>query len=234
VYKRAGAFGGPGRFGFNEKSFMDEHHPLATAENAERLFREWSTYWDLRKQYLIEKSPPNLVRTRFLQQLFPTCKFIIILRHPVAIAYATKKWSKTTIPSLIEHSLRCYERFGSDLPFLRSVYVLRYEEFVQTPQLTIQNLLAWIGVESFVVRQDIRNNINEKYFAIWDRDRRSIWKKFRDGFIGVSKKFEKRSNAFGYSIETPTRLLPIEWLGPDLRYSRPAFSTVPLNVKARL
>ena len=111
VYPTARKFGGPGRFGFAEAAFMDENHPLATAENSKKLFQEWSPYWDLEKPYLIEKSPPNLIRTRFLQKLFPNASFIILLRHPLAVSYATQKWSKTSIPSLIEHSLRCYERF---------------------------------------------------------------------------------------------------------------------------
>ncbi|MCH5375185.1 MAG: sulfotransferase, partial [Planctomycetes bacterium] len=80
LYPPARDFGGPGRFGFDPRSFMDEHHPLVSESNALRLFEQWSRYWDLDKQYLIEKSPPNLVRTRFLQALFPNCGFLILLR----------------------------------------------------------------------------------------------------------------------------------------------------------
>src|SRR2546423_4448706 len=43
-------------------------------------------------------------------------------------SYATQKWCNTSISSLIDHTLRCYERFCEDLPFLNRVYVLRSEE----------------------------------------------------------------------------------------------------------
>ena len=61
VYPPAYTFGGAGRFGFHEESYMDEHHPLATERNAEELFLQWSRYWDLDRPYLIEKSPPNII-----------------------------------------------------------------------------------------------------------------------------------------------------------------------------
>ena len=34
---------------------------------------------------LVEKSPPNLVRTRFLQALFPDARQIVVTRHPIAV-----------------------------------------------------------------------------------------------------------------------------------------------------
>jgi hypothetical protein len=59
IYPTARAYGGPGRFGFDPRSFMDENHPLATCGNAAALAAEWGRHWDFGKQLLIEKSPPN-------------------------------------------------------------------------------------------------------------------------------------------------------------------------------
>lgn len=114
VYSPAKTFGGTGRFGFNQASFMDENSELATSENSEKLFHQWEKYWDIQKPVLLEKSPPNLVRTRFLQKLFPNSFFIIVLRHPIAVYYATKRWCKNPLHSLVEHLLRCYEKFELD------------------------------------------------------------------------------------------------------------------------
>ena len=81
VYEPASSFGGPGKFVFDPRSHMDESHPLATRENAKIIFKQWSQYFDLSCKYLVEKSPPNIVRTRFLQKLFPGSKFILICRQ---------------------------------------------------------------------------------------------------------------------------------------------------------
>lgn len=119
------------------------------------MLDEWGGYWDTSKDFLLEKSPPNLVRTRFLQKIFPTSRFIVILRHLLAVSYATQKWSNTNIKALIEHCLLCYERFHQDVPFLNKVYILRYEDFIANPHRHIQTLLDWIKLEPFEIQKQI-------------------------------------------------------------------------------
>jgi len=115
VFPPAKAYGGPGRFGFNPDSYLDERSSIVTEENAKQLFADWSRYWDTSKPVLLEKSPPNVVRTRFLQALFPNSFFVVILRHPVAVAYATQKWRPKDVEFLLRHWLVCHERFEADM-----------------------------------------------------------------------------------------------------------------------
>lgn len=216
VYPAAKVFGGPGRFAFDDRSFMDETHPLATSENAKGLFAEWSRHWDLSKSRLIEKSPPNIVRARFLQALFPECRIVIILRHPIAVAYATRRWRKATIATLLDHTLRCYERFRADRPHLRRLHVLRYEEFVLDPQAHVRALLEWIGLEPFAFKNKVRPDVNGKYFARWRADRHSAWSRWIGLHRGLSAKwdaFEVRCRVFGYSLQSPEQLGPLDWTG---------------------
>ncbi len=42
------------------------------------------------REYLVEKTTQNILKTRFLQSIFPESAFIIVFRHPIALAYATK------------------------------------------------------------------------------------------------------------------------------------------------
>ena len=211
VYKPASVFGGPGKFGFNPRSFMDETHELVSDISRRRLLNEWGKYWDVQRRILIEKSPPNLVRTRFLQALFPNSKFIVVLRQPVAVAYATKKWSHSRIPSLIEHSLLCYERFAKDLPHLKNVYTLRYEEFIASPQKVLDQLTSFIGVESITLSREVKVNINEKYFRKLELD---CEKPIRGWYLRrcLSRR-EPRTNAFGYSLLSPRELRDVRISG---------------------
>ena len=126
VYPRAWKIGVPGRFAFLPESYLNETASLVSAENAKKLWSEWATYWDLDKTVLVEKSPPNLLRSRFLQALFPDAYFIMLLRHPIAVSYATQKWQKLTpFQSLIEHWLVGYERFDADRGMLRNLKILK-------------------------------------------------------------------------------------------------------------
>jgi hypothetical protein len=198
VYPADPELGGPGRFGFNSNSFLDERSPLVSPENAEKLFRQWSLYWDLQKPFLLEKSPQNLVQTRFLQALFPNSTLIIIMRHPIPVSYATKKWSHTRIHSLIEHWLVCYERFESDRPYLNRVLVLRYENLIADPRGTLDRIYEFLGLETAAIASDkIRQGVNDRYFNWWG-DRHNPMKFLYTQYI--INRFESRVNHFGYSL----------------------------------
>jgi hypothetical protein len=215
VYPPARAFGGPGKFGFHPRSNMDETHDLVSEVSRERLFNEWGKYWNLERRILMEKSPPNLVRTRFLQALFPNSKFVIVLRHPIAVAYATKKWSHTSVTSLIDHSLRCYERFVADLPHLKNVYILRYEEFVASPQTALDQLTGFLGVDRMALPRQVDGKINEKYFHRLELDctRPVVGWYLRHAL----SRQERRTNAFGYSLIKVRELRDVSICGSNGR-----------------
>jgi len=134
VYPPATAYGGPGRFGFHPGAHLTEASDLVTADNRLRLFEEWKIHWDLSKPVLLEKSPPNLIRARFLQKLFPNSYFVIVTRHPIAVSYATLKWTYTSLAELIEHWLVCHEKFRQDEEHLERLLVLRYEDLWSSPK----------------------------------------------------------------------------------------------------
>ena len=200
VYPTAFNFGGPGMFGFRQASHMDEYSPLARPENADRLLQQWLPHWDASRSVLIEKSPPNLVRTRFLQALFPGCRFVVVLRHPVAVAYATQKWvpKGVWVGSLIEHWLICHERFEADRAHLRHVHVLRYEDFVERPQVELDAMLAFLGLNPEPLLQDVKTGVNDGYLARW----RGRWRNplARPYIETVIRRFEDRVQRFGYSL----------------------------------
>ena len=202
VYPPAAAHGGSGRFGFDSASFLDESSPLVSSVNTERLLRDWARHWDLAKGVLIEKSPPNLVRTRFLQALYPASSFVIVLRHPVVVGYATQKWTPDLrIGTLIDHWLRCHERFVVDRPSLRKVHVLRYEDFVASPEEHLRSLQAFLGLRPEPLRREVRSDVNNRYWALWERRGRGLFT--RRYVQNVIARFEDRVAALGYSLRAP-------------------------------
>ena len=204
LFPSAKMLGGPGHFGFNPDTHMDENHSLATKKNANKLSVEWEKYWDLSKNILIEKSPPNLLRTRFLQYLFPECAFIVIIRHPIAVGIATQqRWRNSNISNLLNHSLVCYERFFNDIPFLNKLYIVRYEELVLNPVEEIEKLLSWAGLDNYKFNTDV-TDCNQKYFSIWNSAE-------RDSFLSsnnpeICEQFDTKMNTYGYSLYEPFTL----------------------------
>jgi hypothetical protein len=134
VYPAAKGYGGPGRFGFAPESHLTEASPLVSEESAAKLLAEWSAHWDLSRTVLLEKSPPNLLKTRFLQALFPGSAFVVIVRHPIPVSIPTARWRGTRrYDRMFAHWLRCHALLDADREQLERVHVLAYEELVRDP-----------------------------------------------------------------------------------------------------
>jgi hypothetical protein len=144
VYPPASTFGGPGRFALAPEAHMTEDDPAATPESARRLFAQWAPGWDLSREVLVEKSPPNLVRTRFLQALFPGARFVMVLRHPAVVAAATEKWTPgLAFEDLLENWCTGWETLERDRAQVERLLVVRYEELAGS----LEPLGAFAGLE---------------------------------------------------------------------------------------
>lgn len=200
VYPPAKVHGGPGRFGFDPSSYLDETAPLATETHRQQLEREWGEHWDLSKPYLLEKSPPNLIRSRFLQALFPDAYFIMVLRHPLVVALATQKWCSLPVHRLVEHWLVCHEALHADLPHLRHVKVVRYERFVEAPEDTTHDLFSFLELPPVATQQSIQRTLNARYVRRWrDQAKRSVWHRVYRSYLRWN--YEDRLRHFGYALD---------------------------------
>jgi Sulfotransferase family len=200
VYPIARTYGGPGRFGFSEEMHVTENSPMVTDANRAQLFRDWNRYWDCERPVLVEKSPPNLLKTRFLQAMFPESRFIIILRHPVASAFATQQWSSNQlgISDLIRHWLVCNEIMLGDLSYLRHVTLIRYEDFVAEGESELARLHRFVGLEPQQYDLQLKRGINDAYFERWEDMARS--RRASASQKLMVRRFETRVNRFGYSL----------------------------------
>ena len=147
VYPTEGTCGGPGRFGFDSRSHITEQSPLLTVKNIAKLQATWHRYWDNRKTIFIEKTPANLLMTRFLQAAFANSYFVVIKRHPIAVGMAAQKWkvNVTSLANMFEHWLHCYGLFEQDKTYLKHVYELTYEGYVENAPKYHEEIAAFIG-----------------------------------------------------------------------------------------
>ena len=150
VYPIDTELGGAGRFGFDPRAHLTETSLLLTPEKIARLHENWHMYWDKSKPICVEKTPGNLLMTRFLQAAFPNSYFIVIRRHPVAVSMSTQsmrlpgiiwKIKATSVHRLFEHWLHCHELFEQDRKYLKRVYELSYEDYSKDPARYIGRLL---------------------------------------------------------------------------------------------
>jgi len=197
VFPAAKAYGGPGSFGFAEEAHLTEESALVSSENRQRLFEEWSKYWDLTKPCLLEKSPPNLIRTRFLQAIFPGSYFIVVTRHPIAVSLATSKWTPSRLESLIDHWLQCHRLFELDRRYLGNVRVIKYENLIRGTQTELDQIYGFLGLVPHS-SPPLNPAGNEQYLAAWRQ--LLVEEDGRTQFREIIAKYEQKVRPYGYSL----------------------------------
>src|SRR6516225_6545850 len=170
VYPTEWACGGAGRFGFAPQAHLTENSPLLTPGNVDRLHQSWEAYWDRNKTIRVEKTPGNLLKTRFLQSAFPNAYFVVIKRHPVPVSLATQKWSLTPLHELFEHLLQCHKIFDEDKKQLSCLYELSYEDYIENPRKYLAEIANFVGTEfSGSLKEQPADAYSKKYFDRWAR-----------------------------------------------------------------
>ncbi len=178
VYPPAKAYGGPGRFAEAGRAHLTESSELVSPESASELSRAWAPYWDMSRPLLVEKSPPNLIMGRFLQELFPGSRLVVVLRHPVVVALSTVKWRRlasrrwwryTTVHSLVRHWFRAYDLLREDAPHLGRLHVLRYEDLLADPSAELARLQEFLGLATPLASQSFVAGHSDRYQQRWEQ-----------------------------------------------------------------
>ncbi len=191
----------PGRFAFDPAAHFTEHSPLVSPANAERLLGSWGPYWDLERPVLVEKTPENIVRTRFLQALFPEASFIVVIRHPIAVSLATQKWSRTSLHALLRHWVRAHALLDADAPHIRRLLVLPYESLVGDPAGVAATVSEFLALSRPLEPSQLDPAYNDRYFDRWQRRRRSPLG--APYLRALEAMFDARTRRFGYAMRRP-------------------------------
>jgi hypothetical protein len=224
VYLTASAYGGSSRCGFDPRIHRTESSDLLTPENVARLQATWHSYWDNSKTIFVEKTPENLLMTRFLQAAFPNSYFVVIRRHPVPASIGGQKWTVniTSLNKMFEHWLHCQRLFEQDRKYLKHVYELRYEDYVENPDKYHREIAAFISTrvpeppkeDTFRIVLQWRNPhglrvpertmettspvYSKKYFDRWSY--LLTMSPFKPYYRYIARKYEPEFAKYGYSL----------------------------------
>ncbi|UJA19997.1 sulfotransferase [Thermoleophilia bacterium SCSIO 60948] len=202
VVPPARAYGGPGLFALDHASRLTESSPLLTEENGRRMWGSWAEHWDLERPVLLEKSPPNMIRMRFLQAMFPGSLFIVVVRHPIAVTYATKKWARTrSVAALLRNWCAAQGDCLADAAHVERLRFVRYEDLIADPAAELDRLYAFIGLEAHEHEIEVRPRLNEKYFERWGASGPNPVKRARAALL--SRRFDEAAGAWGYDLRDP-------------------------------
>lgn len=125
---------------------LDEHSRASI--DVDRLKRQWGArYNDANQPVLLEKSPTNAARTRWLQKHFVPAYFIGIIRNGYAVAEGIHRKAGHPIELAARQWARSNEIMLRDFDVLDQSLLLRYERLAAAPDACLRELFEFIGVE---------------------------------------------------------------------------------------
>jgi hypothetical protein len=147
-----------------------------------RLKKEWGMRLDLKKPILLEKSPPNSAKTRWLQANFENARFVGIMRNGYAVSegITRKADPKHLIDSWpIEKSAyqwkRSNEILQQDSAHLNNFMWVKYEDLAADTADTLNRITDFIGLPGFENFENDRSwSIHERDESIRDMNQESI------------------------------------------------------------
>lgn len=124
--------------------------------DVDRIKKEWGMRLDLSKKILLEKSPPNSARTRWLQANFENAYFIGIVRNGYAVSEGiSRKGDPKHLDEgwPIERSAhqwaRSNEILEKDSTRLNHFVWVKYEDLTESPQNTLDDITRFLGLSPF-------------------------------------------------------------------------------------
>lgn len=198
VYPKSRSFGGAGKFCFAPDIYLDETSRLVNDANRVRLFAQWQPYWDVKKPFLMEKSGPNIVQTRFLQAMFPNSYFIFLVRHPVAVTLATNKNLLSEMHTMVEHWSLGHKAMLDDRKHLKRHILVRYEDMIARPDHCMKIVYDFLKLPAQPVKEKIMQGINREYFKLWDDYKLTYPRMYPEVM-----RFSEIPAQFKYTFDTP-------------------------------
>eukprot|EP00730_Choanoeca_flexa_P018787 TRINITY_DN9154_c0_g3_i1.p1 TRINITY_DN9154_c0_g3~~TRINITY_DN9154_c0_g3_i1.p1 ORF type:complete len:360 (+),score=50.52 TRINITY_DN9154_c0_g3_i1:517-1596(+) len=163
VYPSARMIGQMHTYAFHPQAHLIETDPRFAQRNMSTyLYQHWGRFWNTTKAYLLEKSPRHVTMTRFLQRAFTAERshFVFILRHPLGASHyhwADNRRRKAEAAKdcgrmHIKHWLQVHEYLEEDVPLLRNVVGLRFEDYLNRSkhlaQVMTDKVFASIGIKN--------------------------------------------------------------------------------------
>ncbi len=101
----------------------------------EKIQARWHEQWSKQSRrygrpdtLLLEKSPPNVLRARILQQQFPDARFVLSIRNPYAVCEGMKRRVGYDVARNAQHWLRCATWQVENIKSLKRHLFFRYED----------------------------------------------------------------------------------------------------------
>lgn len=181
--------------------------------NAARIKKQWSHFYDLNKEYLLEKSISNTTRLDFFNKEFNPVWFIHIVRNGYAVAEGIHRkaevidgnpyYEKGKYPFSLcaKQWVRSLEVFEERKKELQNVIEIKYEDLADNPSEVVNGIMDKLGLDKFPEDYfDKTFTIHEKNSRIKNMNDSSFKRLTTKNIKAINEVARKYLTAYGYKL----------------------------------
>lgn len=170
-----------------------------------RLRYDWACRFSPGSGYLLEKSPPNTLRSRWLQKHFSPARFIVLVRHPYAVCEGITRRTRYTIEEAAVHWALVHSILRDDMPRLAHCDVVRYEDLCERPAECLTRLEHFLALPQpfdpgLVGRHFKSHNIDGTPRPLENLNKKSLERLSRADLDTINRHVAEQAAAFGYTL----------------------------------
>ena len=131
---------------FTQRADLFRWTEQTSGEAVQKLRYDWAYYADPRPGIRLEKSPPNTLRSRWLQKYFAPARFVVLVRDPYAVCEGIARRRGHSLAEAATHWRTVHDVLEEDLPHLERYTTLTYEDFCERPDEVLASLETFLGL----------------------------------------------------------------------------------------
>ena len=125
--------------------FQDNRWNKDTTLPWKKIKNIWHKYWDLSKPILLEKSPPNIMRTKEIRKNFSPISFICMVRNPYAQCESIIRRNGKSVAYAAKFALKCLEYQKLNIKNEKNLLFFTYEELCENTKEVTNNIISFIS-----------------------------------------------------------------------------------------
>ena len=110
----------------------------------EKIKTVWRKYWDLSKPILLDKSIPNIMRTKDIKEAFNPISFICMVRNPYAQCEGIIRRNEKSAEFAAKFALKCLQYQKSNIESEKNLLFFTYEELCEDRNQVVNNIISFI------------------------------------------------------------------------------------------
>jgi len=175
--------------------------------DALRLVYDWvAAVRPLSRPYVLEKAPPDMICSRWFQEVFPNARFIGLVRNGYAVAEGMNRREGYSLDRCARHWNTANKIMLDDVAHLQRFQLVHYEDITRDPGTVMRQICQFLGIDSrplqAVIAQEWKvHNMDNAAAKIQDFNGRSLARLSPRDIETINRHAGEMLARFGYAIQ---------------------------------